>query len=221
MRGGVRVVVAPDEVDGYGVGVAQGAVGDAVAAVLGGGGPGRDTDAAAGCDGGEPVVDVVGVLDGRTGVFGPQVQGGGAGAAVHHQGAPPGLLQADAAALGPRVVGGEGEVAAFVADEGVGEAAGVDGGADYGEVAEALGEATGGGDGAAGAMQQPHAEDPLQREQGAGYGCLGDAQLDRGVGEAARVDDRDQTTQVPSGGRRGPGVFAVFRYGVGGVTDAR
>ena len=54
----------------------------------------------------------------------------------------------------------------------------------------------GGCDAPAGAVQQPAAEDLLQRDQRAGDGRLRDVQLDGGVGEAAGVDDGDQAPQV-------------------------
>jgi hypothetical protein len=50
---------------------------------------------------------------------------------------------------------------------------------------------------AGGAPQQPYAEGAFQRGQRAGDGRLGDTQLDGGVGEGARVDDRDETAQLP------------------------
>jgi hypothetical protein len=53
------------------------------------------------------------------------------------------------------------------------------------------------GDAAAGPVQQPDPQHLLEREEGAGDGGLGDAQLDGGVGEAAGVDDRDQAAQLP------------------------
>jgi hypothetical protein len=53
------------------------------------------------------------------------------------------------------------------------------------------------GDAPAGPVQQPGPEYLLQRDQGPGHRRLGDAQLDGGVGEAARVHDGDQAAQVP------------------------
>ena len=55
----------------------------------------------------------------------------------------------------------------------------------------------GGGDRPAGAVQQSHAEHPLQGEQGTGHRRLGQAQLQAGVGEAAGVHDGHQAAQVP------------------------
>lgn len=95
-------------------GVAQGAVDD-----LGGGGLGSEADAVAGGDGSEPVVDVVGAGNGRPLVLGPQVQGGGAGAAVDDEGAGRDFIQADAAPTGPGGVGGECDDVVFVAYQGV------------------------------------------------------------------------------------------------------
>jgi hypothetical protein len=46
-------------------------------------------------------------------------------------------------------------------------------------------------------VQQPDAEDPLQGDQVPRHGGLRDAELDGGVGEDARVHDRDQAAQVP------------------------
>lgn len=54
----------------------------------------------------------------------------------------------------------------------------------------------GGGDVAARAVQQADAEGLLQGEQGAGDGCLGEAEFDGGVGEAAGVDDRHEATEM-------------------------
>ena len=48
-----------------------------------------------------------------------------------------------------------------------------------------------------GPPQQPDAERRLQRGQRARDGRLGDAEVDRGVGEAARVHDGDQAAQLP------------------------
>ena len=109
MRGRVRVVTAPDQVDRDRGSVAQRAVGDAVPAVLGRGGLRGDPDAAARGDGGQPVVDVRGVLGCGLGAGGPQVQGGGADAAVQGQDAGRDLGHAQAAAARPRVVGGQGD----------------------------------------------------------------------------------------------------------------
>lgn len=52
------------------------------------------------------------------------------------------------------------------------------------------------GDGTAGAVQQPYAEDSLQHNQGAGDRGLGDTEFDRCIGEAACVDDGDQAAQA-------------------------
>jgi hypothetical protein len=49
----------------------------------------------------------------------------------------------------------------------------------------------------AGPMQQPYAEHALEAEQIPRDGGLGDAELDRGVGERPRVHDRDQAAQLP------------------------
>ena len=53
------------------------------------------------------------------------------------------------------------------------------------------------GDGPAGAVQQPDAEDLLQGHEVPGDRSLGDAEFDSGVGEGSRVYDRDQAAQVP------------------------
>jgi hypothetical protein len=68
----VRVVPAPDELDGHQRGIAQRPEHDPVPAVLRDRALGGDADAAAGGDGREPVVDVVGVLDGGLGAGRPQ-----------------------------------------------------------------------------------------------------------------------------------------------------
>src|SRR4029453_2915814 len=115
--------------------------GDAFAAVLGHGTLGGDADGAAGGDHGQPVVDVLCVLQGGTGAGRPEGGGGGPGGAVHYDRAVADLVQPDGAAPGPRVVGGQGAVAAFVADHGAGEAALVGRGADHGQVAEAFRQA--------------------------------------------------------------------------------
>jgi hypothetical protein len=52
-------------------------------------------------------------------------------------------------------------------------------------------------DGPAGAVQQPDAENLLERHQVARHRRLRDAEFDGGVGEGSRVDDRDQAAQVP------------------------
>ena len=53
------------------------------------------------------------------------------------------------------------------------------------------------GDGPAGAVQQPDAENLLEGHQVARHGRLRDAEFDGGVGEGPGVDDRDQAAQVP------------------------
>jgi hypothetical protein len=53
------------------------------------------------------------------------------------------------------------------------------------------------GDGPARAVQQPDAENLLEGHQVARRRRLRDAEFDRGIGEGARVDDRDQAAQVP------------------------
>jgi hypothetical protein len=89
--------------------------------------------------------NVAGVLYGGPGALGPQVEGGRAGAAVDDEGAGGQLGEADTAPAGPGVVGGERDMAALVADGGVGPGPQVDGGTDDGQIAQALGEAAGGG----------------------------------------------------------------------------
>ena len=73
--------------------------------------------------------------------------------------------------------------------------------AGRGEYLPCLGEdvhAGGGrGDAAAGAVQQPDAEDLLKRDEVPRYRRLRDAELDGGVGEGASVHNRDQAAQVP------------------------
>lgn len=219
----------------------------------------------AGGDGGEPVVDVVGVLDGGPVLLGPQVQGGRAGAAVDGQGAAGDLVETDAAAAGPGVVGRQGDMAGLVSDPCVGPGLQVDRSTDDREVAQSFGEAAGGGvvadeaqvglgmlfvpatlelggvpaeggpgvadvqsgmtgggladefvgagekdagtgqdlyagagggDAAAGAVQQVRPEKAFETGEGAGDGGLGDAEFVRRVGEAAVVDDGDQAPQL-------------------------
>jgi hypothetical protein len=53
------------------------------------------------------------------------------------------------------------------------------------------------GDGPAGAVQQPDPENLLEGHQVARHRRLRDAELDGGVGERSRVDDRGQAAQVP------------------------
>lgn len=77
-------------------------------------------------------------------MFGPQIQGGAPGAAVDHQGAAEDLVQADAAATCPGIVGGQSDIPGLVADQRVGPEGEVQRGADHGEVATPFGEAAGG-----------------------------------------------------------------------------
>jgi hypothetical protein len=59
----VRVIPPPDHLDGDWRGVSQRPEDDAIAPVLGRGAFGSDTDAAAGCDDREPVVDIARLED--------------------------------------------------------------------------------------------------------------------------------------------------------------
>jgi hypothetical protein len=113
--------------------------------VLGGGAFGSDPDAAAGCDHRQPVVDVAGFLEPRSRLGGPQVRTGGSGAPVDEHGALGYLVEPDGAAPGPGIVGGEGTVTPLVTDDGAREAVAVHPGAQDRQVAQAFGQAAGGG----------------------------------------------------------------------------
>ena len=81
-RRGMRVVAPPDEPDRHRRCVAEAAEDDAVAPVLAEGALGGHADAASGGDDGQPVVDVVDLLDPGAAVGWPEVGGGRAGARI-------------------------------------------------------------------------------------------------------------------------------------------
>ncbi len=125
-------------------GISQRPEDDTVAPVLGCGPFGSDPDAAAGGNDGEPVVDVAGLEDVRLPGCWPQVGAGGPGAPVDEQSALRYLIEPDGAPSSPGIIGRLGAVAPLMPHDGAGEALAVDGGAQDGEVAQALGQAAGG-----------------------------------------------------------------------------
>jgi len=143
----MRVVTPPEEPDRHRGCVSQATEDKTLSPVLRQSALSRDTDALARGDHGEPIIDVVDLLDLGSTAGRPQVRRGGAGARVDGEDATNEIGQPQLAAPRERVVRGHRAVTGLQPDDDVvestvGDARGVTGGSQHGDVAGPFREST-------------------------------------------------------------------------------